>query len=127
LPFSDAVIIAVPAVIAASANEALDEPAWMVTGVCTVAIEGLLLDNETLAPPVGAAAVRLTVPCPLLPAARLVAFSATLETAGVVVVVVVAPVGEPLHRIMATVATAIVASAASGVVRGLILKEPSPG
>jgi hypothetical protein len=124
LPFSDAVMIAVPAVIAASVNEALDEPAWMVTGVCTVAIEGLLLDKEILAPPVGAAAVRLTVPCPLLPAGRLVAFSATPETAGVVVV---APVGEPLHRIMATVATASVASATSGVVRRLILKGPSPG
>ena len=105
---------AVPGVIAASVNEALDEPAWMVMGVCTVAIEGLLLDNEILAPPVGAAAVRLTVPCPLLPAARLVAFSATPETAGVVVV---APVGAPLHRTMATVATASVASATSGVVR----------
>jgi len=86
------VIVAVPAATAATVNVALDEPAGIVTGVCTVATTGLLLDSEILAPPVDATAVRLTVPCPLLPAARLVAFSVTPDTAGVVVV---GTVGEP--------------------------------
>src|ERR1700694_95118 len=36
LPLSDAVIVAVPAAIAVTVNVALDEPAWIVTGVCTV-------------------------------------------------------------------------------------------
>jgi hypothetical protein len=83
---SDAVIVAVPAATAARVNVALDEPAGIVTGVCTVATAGLLLDSEILAPPVDATAARLTVPCPLLPAATLVAVNATLDTAGVVVV-----------------------------------------
>jgi hypothetical protein len=86
LPLSDAVMAAMPAVNAATVNVALDAPAWIVTDVCTVATVGLLLDSEILAPAVGATAVRLTVPCPLLPAARLVGLSATLDTASVVVV-----------------------------------------
>jgi hypothetical protein len=60
-------------------------------GVCTVATAGLLLDSEILAPPVGAAAVRVTVPCTLFPAATLVALNVTPDT---VRVVVVGPVGE---------------------------------
>jgi hypothetical protein len=92
---SDAVIVAVPAATAVTVNVALDEPAWIVMGVCTVATAGLLLDSEMLVPPAGAAVVRVTVPCPLLPAATLVAFSATPETARVIV----GPVGElgPAH------------------------------
>jgi len=89
---SDAVMVAVPAATAAIMNVAFDEPAAMMTGVCTVATAGLLLDSERLAPPVDAAAVRLTVPCPLLPAATLVGFSVTLDTAGLAVA---GPVGEP--------------------------------
>jgi hypothetical protein len=88
---SDAVIIAVPAATAVTVNVTLDEPAGIMTGVCTVATEGLLLDSEILAPPVDAAIVRLTVPCALLPAATLVAFSVTPDTAEVAVGVV----GEP--------------------------------
>ena len=85
-------IVAVPAPTAVTVIVALDEPAWTVTGVCTEATAGLLLESEIVAPPVGAAAVRLTVPCPVLPAATLVAFSATPDTVGVVVV---GTVGEP--------------------------------
>jgi hypothetical protein len=59
-----------------------------VTAVGTVATAGLLLDSAMLAPPVDAAAPRLTVPCPLPPAATLVAFKAT-DT------VVVGTPGEP--------------------------------
>lgn len=92
LPSIEAVIVAVPAATAVIVNVALDEPAGIVTGVCTVATAGLLLDSPILAPPVDAAAVRLTVPCPLLPAATLVAFKATADTAAVVVV---GAAGEP--------------------------------
>jgi hypothetical protein len=92
LPLSDAVIVAVPAATAATVNVTLDEPAWIVTGVCTVAAAGLLLDSEITAPPGDAAAVRLTVPWPVLPAATLVAFSVILDTAADVVV---GTAGEP--------------------------------
>lgn len=85
-------IVAVPAATPATVNVTLVAPAWTVTGVCTVATAGLLLDSETLAPPVDAAAVRLTVPWPLLPAATLVAFSVTPDTADVAVV---GTAGEP--------------------------------
>ena len=74
--------VAVPGATATSVNVALDAPAWIVTGVCTVATAVLLLDSETAVPPVGAATVRLTVPCALLPAATLDTLSATLDTAG---------------------------------------------
>ena len=77
-------IVAVPGATAATVNGAVDEPAWIVTAVCTVATAGLLLNSETVAPPVDAAAVRLTVPWPLVPAAMLVVFSVTPETAGAV-------------------------------------------
>jgi hypothetical protein len=89
---SEAVIVAVPAATAVIANGAVVEPAWTMTGVCTVATAGLLLDRETLTPPVDAVAVRLTVPWLLLPATTLVAFSATPDTVGPVVV---GAVGEP--------------------------------
>ena len=76
---SDAVIVVVPAVTAVTVNVALNEPAGTVTGVCTVATDGLLLDSGIVAPP-GAASVRVTVPCPVAPAGMLVAFSVTLAT-----------------------------------------------
>ena len=66
-PFRLAVIIAVPGVMAVTTNVALDEPAAIVREVCTVAMEGLLLDSEIVAPADGAAAVRLTVPSPRAP------------------------------------------------------------
>ena len=77
-------IVAVPAATAATVNVMVDAPAWTARGVCTVATAGLLLEIEILAPPIGAAAVRLTVPWTLPPAATLVAFSATADTASVV-------------------------------------------
>jgi len=82
------VIVAVPAATAVTVNVTLDAPAWMARGVCTVATAELLLDNETLAPPAGAAPVRLTVPWPLLPATMLVVLRVTAEMAGIVVGVV---------------------------------------
>ena len=63
----------VPAATPATAKETLDEPASIVIGVCTVATAGSLLDSVMLLP-VDAAAVSLTVPCTLPPAATLVAF-----------------------------------------------------
>jgi hypothetical protein len=95
LPLNDAVIVAVPAAIAETMNVALDAPAGTMTDDCTPATAGLLLDNETLAPPPDAAPVRLTVPGPLLPTAMLVAFNVTFDTA----IVFVGPVGdaEPPH------------------------------
>jgi hypothetical protein len=86
------VIVTVPAATAATMNVALDEPAWMVTIVCTVATAGLLLDREMLVAPADAAAVRLTVPWVLPSVARVVAFSATPAKAGVAAV---GTVGEP--------------------------------
>jgi hypothetical protein len=82
---SAAVIVAVPAATAATVNVTLDAPAWIVRGVCTVATAELLLDSETLAPPVDAAPVRLTVPWPLLPATMLAVLRVTADTVGVVV------------------------------------------
>lgn len=43
------------------------------TGTCAAAV--LLLLNVTVAPPVGAAALKVTVPCELLPPTTLVGFS----------------------------------------------------
>ena len=94
LPLTDAVTVAVPAATAATVNVAFDEPAGTVRDAGTVATAALLLESEMLAPPVGAAAVSVTVPWALPPAAMLVGFNATLDTA----VVPVAPVGEePPH------------------------------
>jgi hypothetical protein len=83
LPLSDAAIVAVPAERAVTANVALDEPAGTSTGVCTVATAGLLVDNAMLEPPAGAAAVRLTVPCPVPPAGTVAVLSVTPDTVGV--------------------------------------------
>ena len=62
-------------------NVALVDPAATVTlaGVCAAA---LLLDNVTIDPPVGAAALSVTVPVELLPPVTLVGLSVTEETAG---------------------------------------------
>ena len=51
-----------PLPTAVTVNEALEEPAAIVTGVCTVATAGLLLVKATFAPPVGAAAASVTLP-----------------------------------------------------------------
>jgi hypothetical protein len=83
-PLIDAVMVTVPAEIVVTVNTALDEPAATVTTVGTVAMAVLLLDSETLAPPVGAAADSVTVPCTVVPAAVLAALSATPARACVV-------------------------------------------
>jgi hypothetical protein len=116
VPLSDAVMAAVPVDTAVTVIVALDEPARTRTGVATVATAGLLLDNEMLEPPVGAGAVRLTVPSTMLPAATLVAPSATLDTAGVAVE---GTVGEPElpQRIVTPAVIRINTSAANGLAR----------
>lgn len=98
-------------------NVALDEPAGIVRAVGTVATAVLLLVSERLAPPLGAAELSVTVPCPLLPAATLVALSVTPDT---VPVVVVADVDEPPHWTMLKMATAVTTSMTNGVARLLI-------
>jgi hypothetical protein len=71
LPLSVALIVVEPSATAVIEIAALVAPAPIVTGVCTVATAGLLLDNATETP-VGAAAVRVTVPCTVLPAGTVV-------------------------------------------------------
>jgi hypothetical protein len=82
----DAVNVAVPAATAVMVNDTLDEPTGMVAVVGTVATAGLLLDNATLAPPVSAAAVRVTVPWPTPPTMTLGALSVTPDTVDAAVV-----------------------------------------
>jgi len=105
----------VPAATPATAKETLDEPASIVIGVCTVATAGSLLDSVMLLP-VDAAAVSLTVPCTLLPAATLVVFSVTPDTAGSALV---GPLGdiEPPHCTRAIAATIVIANATDDVAR----------
>src|SRR5258705_331277 len=57
-------------------------PATTVTFAGTVAA-ALLLDNVTTVPPLGAAAVRVTVPVELVPPITVLGFSATEEGTGV--------------------------------------------
>src|SRR4029077_15142590 len=90
LPLNVVVIAAVSAPAAVTMRVALEDPAGTARGDCTAATPGLLLDTEII-DAAGTGPVRLTVPCTVLPAATLVAFSGTLATAAVV-----GPVGEPL-------------------------------
>jgi hypothetical protein len=55
----------------------VDDPAGTVTDAGTIATATLLLASETVVPPEGAAVLRVTIPCSLLPAARLAALSET--------------------------------------------------
>jgi hypothetical protein len=73
---------------------AVDEPAEIATDAGTVATAGLLLASVMVAPPVGAAALSVTVPCSLPPAATL---GALRDTAEIAVVGVVGDVEEPPH------------------------------
>jgi len=72
------VIVAVPLPTAVTVNGALEEPATIVTGVCTVATAGLLLVRVTLAPPAGAAAASVTLPWVVDPATMVDVLSVTL-------------------------------------------------
>ena len=125
LPLTDAVNVAVPTATAVIVNVTLDDPAGTVTGVWTVATAGLLLDSATLAPPVDAAAVRLTVPWALPPAAMLAPPTVTADTA---VVVVVAEVGDadPPHCVAATAPAMMAVSDTRALTRWLIFTNTLP-
>ncbi len=112
-PLTVAVIVAVPGASAVTMNVALEEPAAIVTGVCTFATEGLLLDSETVAPVGGADAVRLTVPSSRVPAATLVALNAMADTPNNVLVGLVDE-PEPPQSNNAIVAAIVVASVTNG-------------
>ena len=61
-------------------NVALLAPAATVTLAGTVAVDVLLLERETAAPPLGAAALSVTVPVEVYPPVTLVGLSATDES-----------------------------------------------
>jgi hypothetical protein len=63
-------------------NIALAEPAATVTLAGTVAIGVLLLESVTVAPPVGAAAVSVAVPCTAFPPTTVVGLSVMLDRDG---------------------------------------------
>src|SRR5436190_12142391 len=97
---------AAPTVPVEIVNVALVDPAGTVMLAGTVA--GLPLDNDTRAPPAGAAALRIAVPVTALPPTTLDVLSEIEErvtvTAGVVFAGTVGE-REPPHRIIATAAT----------------------
>ena len=84
LPLSDAPTLAVPAATPVIVNVAVDEPAATLRGDGTVRTVGLLLVSVMLAAAVGAA-VRVTVPCAVLPIPIVGTLSVTPDTAGPVV------------------------------------------
>ncbi len=101
---------AVPVPTAVTVNAALDAPAGTVIVVCTVATAGLLdVSVMVAAADVGAASV--TVPWPLLLTAMVDTFSATADTAGVVL----ADVDDEPQRMAATAANSISASVTNGI------------
>jgi hypothetical protein len=85
VPLSEAVTLAVPAATPVIVNVALDVPAGIVTGDCTLATAGLLLVSVMVAAVAGAAAI-VTVPCVTLPTPIVDALSVTADIAGPVVV-----------------------------------------
>ena len=74
-------IVALPAATAVTVNAPLVDPGATAIDDWTVAIAGLLLASATFAPPAGAGAVSVTVPCVVEPAASVEAASVTLATA----------------------------------------------
>ncbi len=76
-------------------NVALVLPAGTVTLAGTVAIDVLLLLNDTDTPPAGAAPLSVTVPWDVLPPTTLVGFSVTEPNAGGVTVSVALSVAPP--------------------------------
>jgi len=111
LPFIDALMAAVPGATATSVKGVLDDPAATAMDAGTVATVVLLLVSAMVAPPAGAAALSVTVPCSLLPAARLGALSVTPAIA---VVGLDGDVDEPPHCAVLTRA----AAAATSVIKG---------
>jgi hypothetical protein len=80
----DAVTLAVPAATPVIVNVAVEDPAATLSGDETVRTAGLLLVNVMLAAAVGAA-VRVTVPCAVLPIPMVGTLTVTPDTAGPVV------------------------------------------
>ena len=78
-------------VLVVTVKVALVAPAGTVTLAGTVATAVLLLDSVTTAPPLGAAPLRVTVPCEELPPVTLLGFSVSEDrvTAGETVSVAV--------------------------------------
>jgi len=70
-------LVAIVTVLVVIVNEALVAPAGTTTFVGTFAAAVLLLLSVTVAPPVGAAPLSVTVPCELFPPTKLVGFSVT--------------------------------------------------
>lgn len=68
--------------VVATLNVALVAPAATVTLAGTVATAVSLLDSVTTAPPAGAAAVKVAVPCDELPPITLAGFSAIADNDG---------------------------------------------
>jgi hypothetical protein len=88
-----AVTAADPGPTALKVKVALDDPAGMFSVAGTVATAALLLASVTMAPAAGAAALSVTVPCPVVPAMTLADVSVTDATA----VVELGDVVEPPH------------------------------
>ena len=80
LPLADAVIVAVPAPTPVIANDAVDPPAGIVTGVCTLTICALL-DVKVTVVALVAGVESVTVPCAVPPTERVDAVSVTPEIA----------------------------------------------
>lgn len=76
------VLEAVTAALVGTVKAALVAPTGTVTVPGTFAVLKLLLDSETTAPPLGAAAVKVTVPVDELPAATVVGLSVSVARAG---------------------------------------------
>ena len=68
-----------PTALVLTVNVALVAPAATVTLAGTLATVVLLLDRAATAPPLGAAPLRVTVPCEELPPVTLVGFSVSEE------------------------------------------------
>jgi len=113
-PFSDAVMVAAPAVVVVTMNAAVDAPACTTTGVGTVATAVLLLDSVMLAPPAAAAPDSVTMPCTPLPTAVFDGLSVTPDTADDGVGVVGDP--DPVHWLVTSTATMATVSVRKGVV-----------
>ena len=76
-------VVATLTVPAVTANVAEVVPCATVTLAGTLAAAGLELDNETTAPPVGAAAVSVTVPVPVCPLTIVLGLTVTLLSVAV--------------------------------------------
>src|SRR5579871_218523 len=78
--------VTVPTALVVTVNVAVVAPAATVTLAGTCAAEVLLLDSATLAPPVGAAPLSVTVPVDELPPVTLVGLTDTVDRDAVEVV-----------------------------------------